>query len=68
VGVLAVTDHDSLEAVPAAIAAGERLGVRVVPWVELSVKAPSGSMHLVAYFPEAAPPLLTDRLVAAPGA
>lgn len=62
-GVLAVTDHDSLEAVPAAIAAGERLGVRVVPGVELSVKAPSGSMHLVAYFPEAAPPLLTDRLV-----
>lgn len=61
--MLAVTDHDSLEAVPAAMAAGDRLGVRVVPGVELSVTAPSGSMHLVAYFREAAPPLLTQRLV-----
>lgn len=61
--MLAVTDHDSVEAVPAAIAAGERLGVRVVPGVELSVTAPSGSMHLVAYFREAEPPLLTQRLV-----
>ena len=62
-GVLAVTDHDSLEAVPAAIAAGGRLGVRVVPGVELSVKAPSGSMHLLAYFDGTAPAQFADRLV-----
>ena len=62
-GVLAVTAHDSLEAVPAAIAAGGRLGVRVVPGVELSVKAPSGSMHLLAYFDGTAPAQFADRLV-----
>lgn len=60
--VLAVTDHDTLEAVPAAIAAGTALAVRVVPGIELSVHVPSGSMHLLGYFREAAPEPLAARL------
>ena len=63
VTVLAVTDHDSLAGVPEALAAGRELGVRIVPGVELSVKAPSGSMHLLGYFAEAAPEPLASRLV-----
>jgi predicted metal-dependent phosphoesterase TrpH len=45
-----------------AIRAGRARGLRVVPAVELSVRAPSGSMHLLAYFGEPAPRPLADRL------
>jgi predicted metal-dependent phosphoesterase TrpH len=60
--VLAVTDHDTLGGVAAALEAGRRHGVRVVPGVELSVAAPSGSLHLLGYFREAAPRPLAGRL------
>ena len=36
--------------------------MRVVPGVELSVRAPSGSLHLLGYFREQAPEPLRDRL------
>ena len=49
-GVIALTDHDTLDGLPAALAAGERLGVRVVPGCEFSVQAPWGEMHLLGYF------------------
>lgn len=62
VGVLAVTDHDTLDGVAAALGAGRALGVRVIPGVELSVRAPSGSMHLLGYFRDAAPRPLVERL------
>lgn len=60
VGVLAVTDHDTVGGVPEALAAGDRLGVHVVPGVELSLRAPSGAMHLLGYFREAQPPSLRE--------
>ncbi|HTC23649.1 MAG TPA: PHP domain-containing protein, partial [Gemmatimonadales bacterium] len=47
---IALTDHDTLGGVPAAIAAGERLRVRVIGGCEFSVAAPWGEMHLLAYF------------------
>lgn len=62
VAVLAVTDHDTLAGVPEARAAGDRLGVRVVPGVEMSVRAPSGSFHLLGYFRDPAPAPLGARL------
>ena len=60
--MLAVTDHDTVAGVPEAQAAGEVLGVRVIAGVELSVRAPSGSMHLLGYFREPAPEPLAGRL------
>jgi predicted metal-dependent phosphoesterase TrpH len=60
--VLAVTDHDTLEGLPEALAAGGRLGVRVVPGVELSARAPSGSLHLLGYLREPAPAALVTAL------
>lgn len=62
VAVLAVTDHDSLAGVPEALAAGRDRGVRVIPGVELSVKVPSGSMHLLGYFRRPAPQPIAGRL------
>lgn len=62
VGVLAVTDHDTVASVDAAAGAGAALGVRVIAGVEISVRAPAGSMHLLAYFPGAPPPAVVDTL------
>jgi len=53
---LALTDHDTLGGLPAAIAAGERLGIRVIGGCEFSVAAPWGEMHLLGYFLEPGDP------------
>jgi predicted metal-dependent phosphoesterase TrpH len=47
---IALTDHDTLGGLPEAIAAGERLGVRVVCGCEFSVRVSWGEMHLLGYF------------------
>jgi 3',5'-nucleoside bisphosphate phosphatase len=61
---MALTDHDTLAGVPEALEAGEAVGVRVAPAIELSVRVPHGSMHLLGYFPAAAtaPQPLAGRL------
>jgi predicted metal-dependent phosphoesterase TrpH len=57
---LALTDHDTLAGLDEAAAAAERLGLHFVPATEISVRPPSGSMHLLAYLPAAdAEPLAT---------
>jgi predicted metal-dependent phosphoesterase TrpH len=45
---LALTDHDTIDGVPAARAAGERLGVRVVAGVELSAFHEDSEIHVLA--------------------
>lgn len=47
---IALTDHDTVAGVPAAVAAGELLGVRVVGGCEFSSAAPWGEMHVLGYF------------------
>ena len=46
----ALTDHDTLDGLPEAIAAGARLGVRVIGGCEFSVRVSWGEMHLLGYF------------------
>lgn len=46
---IALTDHDTLAGLPEAVAAGERLGVRVVCGCEFSVRVSWGEMHLLGY-------------------
>ncbi len=47
---MALTDHDTVAGVPAAVEAGERLGLRVVGGCEFSSAAPWGEMHVLGYF------------------
>jgi predicted metal-dependent phosphoesterase TrpH len=55
---IALTDHDTLAGIPEALAAGERLGIRVVGGCEFSAAAPWGEMHVLGYFlPYPSPPL-----------
>lgn len=50
VAAVALTDHDTLAGVPAAIEAGAHVGLRVVSGCEFSVAAPWGEMHVLGYF------------------
>lgn len=47
--VVALTDHDTFDGVPEAAAAGKRIGVRVVPGVEMSTAVANRSVHLLGY-------------------
>lgn len=49
VDVLALTDHDTMAGVPEASAAAERLGVHLLPGVELNTDAPRGELHILGY-------------------
>jgi len=44
---IAVTDHDTIEGLPEAMETGKRLGVEVIPGMELSVEYGPGSMHIL---------------------
>lgn len=44
---IAITDHDTVDGLPEAIAAGHRLDVRVVPGVELSTHFEGDEMHML---------------------
>lgn len=58
---MALTDHDSMAGVPEALAAGARLGLEVVPGVELSAKYPT-EVHVLGYYPDMDCPLLQEKL------
>jgi predicted metal-dependent phosphoesterase TrpH len=45
---LALTDHDTIDGVPAARLAGERLGIRIIAGVELSAFQDDNEVHLLA--------------------
>ena len=49
VQVLAVCDHDSTEGVDAAVAAGKRSGVEVIPAVEINTDVDEGEVHVLGY-------------------
>jgi hypothetical protein len=71
VQLLALSDHDTVSGVSEAIAAGERLGVRVVPAVEISAvddgagatgTQPARELHILGYNIDHTAPVLAARL------
>ena len=47
---IAVTDHDAVAGLDEAMAEGERMGIRVIPGVELSTRVDGCDVHLVSLF------------------
>lgn len=47
---IAITDHDTVEGVKEAIEEGKKIGVEVIPGVELGVTVPHGKLHVLGYF------------------
>jgi hypothetical protein len=56
---IAVTDHDTVDGLPEALAAGERLGVDVIPGVEINLEHDRVTMDMLGYFLAGLP---TDEL------
>lgn len=50
VGVLAVADHDSTDAVDPAMAAGARVGMDVIPAVEINTDSDESELHVLGYY------------------
>jgi len=47
---IALTDHDTTDGVAEAAQEGTKLGVRIIPGCEFSVRAPWGELHVLALF------------------
>lgn len=59
---IAITDHDTVAGVNEALEEGARLGVTVVPAVELSAGLGGRGLHVIGYFVDHTDPVLLDRL------
>jgi hypothetical protein len=46
---IAITDHDTIDGIREAVAAGDVLGIEVIPGIELSVKYCGRNVHLLGY-------------------
>lgn len=62
VGVMALSDHDTLAGVAEAAAEGERVGIRVIPATELNTESEWGDVHILGYFLDPADSALEERL------
>jgi 3',5'-nucleoside bisphosphate phosphatase len=60
--VVSVTDHDTTDGLAEARAAGDELGVEVVPGVEFSALRDGEGVHVLGYFMDPAHPELTAEL------
>jgi predicted metal-dependent phosphoesterase TrpH len=60
--VIALTDHDSVEGIPAALSAACGSGLTVVPAVELSAISEGIDVHVLAYFIDRTDPALLAEL------
>ena len=60
--VIAITDHDSTEGLPEAIAVAKDAGLTVIAGTELSTDVPSGEVHVLGYFIDREDPELQSTL------
>jgi predicted metal-dependent phosphoesterase TrpH len=60
---LAITDHDTTDGLPEAEAEAARLGLELIPGIELSTDLGSLSVHVLGYFLAYQEPALQERLV-----
>lgn len=47
---IAITDHDTTDAIEEALAAASAVGVRVIPGVEISTDIPHSEVHILGYY------------------
>jgi predicted metal-dependent phosphoesterase TrpH len=59
---IAITDHDTIEGLPEGIQEGNKVGLEVIPGVELSADAATGTMHLLGYYIDPACSELAGKL------
>jgi len=62
VTALAITDHDITTGLPEALAAGEALGIEIIPGIEISSRYGDSELHVLGYFLDWQDPELNTRL------
>ena len=62
VTALAITDHDITTGLPEALEAGARLGIEIIPGVEISSRFGESELHILGYFLDWQDPTLNTRL------
>ncbi|MBB6671151.1 PHP domain-containing protein [Cohnella nanjingensis] len=64
---IAITDHDTVAGIPEAREAGERLGVAVVPGVEISTASGGRDIHVLGYYVDERDETFLERLASLRG-
>lgn len=59
---MALTDHDTVSGIAEAQAEGRKIGVEIIPGIEISVKCDFGTMHILGYFVDPNSKVLLDGL------
>ncbi|KHL95571.1 metal-dependent phosphoesterase [Paenibacillus sp. IHB B 3415] len=59
---VAITDHDTVSGIAEALEAGKRLGITVVPGVEISTRAGGKEIHVLGYYIDTEQELFLSRL------
>jgi len=59
---VAISDHDTVDGVAEALAAGEKVGMEVVPGVELSTDLRGVTVHVLGYYLDIDNPTLKEKL------
>jgi 3',5'-nucleoside bisphosphate phosphatase len=60
---VSLTDHDTIEGLETALAAGKEIGLEVIPGLEISAQYPGGTMHLLGYYIDPSNPNLNRELL-----
>jgi predicted metal-dependent phosphoesterase TrpH len=63
VSALAITDHDITTGLPDAIAAGQELGIEIIPGIEISSRHGESELHVLGYFIKWQDAQLNERLI-----
>lgn len=59
---VAITDHDTVAGVKEALREGSRLGITIIPGVEISTRAEEKDIHILGYYPDIDNEQLQQRL------
>jgi predicted metal-dependent phosphoesterase TrpH len=59
---VSITDHDCIDAYPSAIEIGARMGIEVIPGVELSSEIGNADLHILGYYIDYTSPSLNKML------
>jgi predicted metal-dependent phosphoesterase TrpH len=59
---IAITDHDTIDGIAEGLQEGSKLGLEVIPGVELSVDFSKGTMHLLGYYIDHTSVALLEKL------
>src|SRR5512139_1020520 len=59
---IAITDHDTIEGLEEGLLEGKRIGLEVIPGIEISAEHSPGSMHLLGFLIDIRHPIIKERL------